>query len=377
VIFLKINAAKLKIVFFVFMALTVGGLATAVYQANRQERLFLAIPKTSGISIAVNAAEDVNDRVVLLTYGQETERGTVSHVLLTYESRQSGSVKALQSRHDANLIGTNHSHPHVLNHKLIYGSFFSQEAIQHAQNVAVLNETAAFVMFGNIYAAGNELYIDNMKHRGLSVYRVLGVVDDGDEENINVYVPVTVLGSTVNAIAANFSVNHELSAEYIQTIWQQLGVTTDRYHLVNFYTLNIVVRDRLILIFFLLISGVLLGGISKTVKSIIKEWHAVNHLRREMYMIDLIKSAAFRRMASLVPCITGMTAAIGFIGLNAFERGLLAYDAHGMLNDAHTESFAVQFETMAYWYNISLLFFWCGVAVFLGLVILLWSKQGT
>jgi hypothetical protein len=377
VISLKINAVKLKIAFSIMMVLVLGGLAVSAYQVSQQERLFLAIPKTSGNSISVNAVEDINDRAALLTYGNEAERRTISRVTLTYEKRQNSSINALHSRHDANLIGTNHSHPFVFNNNLIHGSFFSQEALQHAHNAAVLNKTAAFEMFGTIYAAGNELRIENMPQGGPSVYRVLGVIDDGDEENINVYVPVTLLGNAVDTLAANFSVNHDLSAEYIQTIWQQLGITADRYHLVNFDTLNTVVRDRLILLSFFLSAGLLLWCISKAIKMAKKEFHTLNNLRREMYMIDLLKSAAFRRMTGHAVCTTAMIAATGLIGLNAFGRGLLAYDTHGMLTDVHSEAFAIQLELIAHWYNISLLFFLGGVVVFLGLVFLLWSKQRT
>ena len=375
VIFLRINIKKLKIGFTILMAFTLCGLAIAAYQVNQLERLFLAIPRTSSNSISVNNVEEINGRVVLTTYGTEVEQTTVSRVMLTYERRQNRSINALQSRHDVNLIGTNHSHPHVLNHNLIHGNFFSQEALNHAHNVVTLNKIAAFEIFGNIYAGGNELWINNMPTGSPSVFRVIGVIDDGDNENLNIYIPVTILSNTVDSIAANFSINPDLSAEYIQAIWHQMGITSDRYHLMNFDTINAVMQDRLILTASLLLMGLLLWGISKAIKAVHKEWHTVIRLRREMYMPDLIKATVFRRMVGITACIIAMAATIGFIGLSAFERGLYAYDSHGMLADVHSEAFLVQIEMITQWYNMSLIFFWGGVIGFLGFAVLLWSKQ--
>ena len=341
------------------LALALIGLVITDNQVQRQERLILAIPNASGHALSVNTVEEINDRVALASDGQDVERTTISRIMLTYETIQRRNINALQSRHEANLIGTNHSHPHVLNHTMTHGRFFSQEALIHAHRVVVLNERAAFELFGDIYTAGNELSMSNMP------YRVVGVIDDGDEENLNVYVPTTLLGNTVDAIAANFSINQDLSEEYILTVWQQIGITAERYRLVNFDTLAMVVRDRLILAVFLLLAGLLLRGIIKTAKAAQKEWHSFCGLKREMYMAELLKGASFRRLAMLAAAVSAMAIAVAALGLNAFNRMLIAYDARGMLADVRLDAFAAQIADMSRWYNLSNLFFWGFVLIFL------------
>jgi len=341
------------------LAVTFAGLVITNHQVQQQERLIMAIPNTSGHLLSVHAVEAINDRVALTSYGQEIERTTISRIMLTYEIRQSRSINALQSRHEVTLIGTNHSLPHVLNYSIISGSFFSQDALIHGHRVAVLNKSAAFELFGNIYAAGNELSIDNMP------YRVAGVIDDGDADNFNIYVPITLMGNSVGAIAANFSVNQDLSEEYILTVWQLLGVTSDRYSFINFDILGTIAQDRLVLAIFLMLLGLLSWGIFKITKAVKKEWHAFCTLKREMYMTDLLKGKSFKRLAMLAASLTTIVTAVAVICLNAFSRILIAYDARDMLTDIRSEVFSIQIAEMARWYNMSGLFFWGFSAVFL------------
>ena len=364
VIFLKISLKKLIAVFAVLLVFSLSGLAIAVYQINQMESLFVAVPRSSGHYVSVNTVEEINDRITLALHEEVAERTTVSRVMLTYENRQSRSVNALQSRHDVYLIGTNHSHPHVLNHGLIHGSFFNQDALIYAHNVVVLNKTAAFKMFGNIYASGNEMQIGN------TPFRVVGVVDDGDSETPNVYIPATVLGNTVHSIAANFTVNPDLTAEYIQTVWQQMGITTDHYHFINFDTLATVVRDRLILFVYLIFTGGFVLGIAKAIKAANSGWYTLNCLRREMYMVDLIRGYNFRRLVGITVGIIAMVTAVGAIWLNAFQRGLYAYASHGMVTEVRPQAFLSHIEKMVQWYNWSLMFFLCGVVLFLVGVVL-------
>ena len=351
-------------------------------QVRQQERLILAMLKTSDNFLTVDAIEAVNDRIALTRthYGKETEysaelgagieRTTISRIMLTYEVSQNRSINALQSRYDVNLIGTNHSYPHVFNLTIIHGRFFGQDALTQAQRVAVLNERAAFEMFGNIYAAGSELNINNRP------YRVAGVISDGDEENLNVYVPVTLLENniTIDALAANFSINQDLSAEYILTVWQQMGITADRYNIVNFDVLSIVVRDRLILSVFLILAVLLIGGILKIIKAAKKEWHVICNLKREIYMAELLKTSVVKRLIGIVVSIIAMAAVIAALSLNAFNRVLIMYDARGMLADVRAESFAVQMAEMAQWYSLSHLFFWGFGLTFLIFVYIVYAR---
>ncbi len=69
-------------------------------------------------------------------------------LMLAYENTYEKSVKALNSFHGVMLKGVNFNYSHVMGHGIISGGFFTVEAAENKIKTAVLNEKAAFEMFG-------------------------------------------------------------------------------------------------------------------------------------------------------------------------------------------------------------------------------------
>jgi len=351
VIFLKIKMLLGSIVLLVFM---LAGLGFARDQAGRQERLLIAIPRIGGTTIPVSAVEALNDRVVLISDQQQVRRVGQSRVMLTYAERSMAGISALQANHDVVVVGTNHTFPFVTNHPMIYGRFFGRDAVEYGHRVVVVNKQAAFDLFGTYKPTGNTLQISGMP------YRILGVIDDGDTGNRNIYMPISRRGNTVEAIAAHLATGayEPLSAEYILNEWQQIGVTEAGYYFVNFDILRTVIQDRFILALYLLLVGLLLIGIKNAIHMAIAKWQALKDLRREMYALELLKSHTTWKLAGSWGIMAAIICLVGVIGLDGFSRVLIASDAGGMLANIRTDAFAMQLAQMAEWYNWSRLLFW-------------------
>jgi len=351
VIFLKIKMLLGSIVLLVFM---LAGLGFARDQVGRQERLLIAIPRIGGATIHVSAVEALNDRVVLISDQQQVRRVGQSRVMLTYAERSMAGISALQANHDVVLVGTNHTFPFVTNHPMIYGRFFGRDAVAYGHRVVVVNKQAAFDLFGTYEPTGNTLQISGMP------YRILGVIDDGDTDNRNIYAPISTRGNAVEAIAANLATGayEPLSAEYILNEWQQIGVTEAGYYFVNFDILRTVIQDRFILALYLLLAGLLLIGIKNAINMAIAKWQALKDLRCEMYALELLKSHTTWKLAGSWGIMTVIICLIGVIGLDGFSRVLIASDAGGMLANIRTDAFAMQLVQMAEWYHWSRLLFW-------------------
>ncbi|MCL2752445.1 MAG: ABC transporter permease, partial [Firmicutes bacterium] len=325
---------KIKIAFAVLTSVMLLGLAAVHAQTADKLTLLLAVPRLDA-SVSVTAAEAVNDRPVLARLDNGVAAVGESRVMLTYELRREAAVNALRARHDAVLVGTNHTYPFVMRFPLVNGAFFGRDAVAEAHRTAVLNERAAFDLFGATAAAGNELQI------GGEPYTVSGVIDDGDRDNRNIYVPVTRLDRAVGVIAANVS-EDGLTESHIRSEWRQMSVDEGRYHIVNFDVLRVVAQDKLWLALALAAMGLLFLGMKKTVAAAAGQWRGLDRLRQEVYTVDVLKSAVFRRFPAYISVGLAMLAAAVAIAVDAFGRALRIYNARDMLTGVHTDAFAVQ-----------------------------------
>ena len=75
---------------------------------------------------------------------------------------QEKKIKAIHGNHTVNLRGTNYSYPFVLNYNLVNGGFFTKSAQEQGSKVVVLNEIAAFELFGGNDCIRNEIIVDNL-----------------------------------------------------------------------------------------------------------------------------------------------------------------------------------------------------------------------
>ena len=163
VIFLYIVAAALLI------ALNVSG-RSASNASGRNSQLF-AKPLTQDATGAdIWVIEDFNDE---------------NPTLVTYEIRRQASAYAVRESHRMNVVGTNSAYAAVMGYPVIDGGFFTKDAFLIGAKEAVLNERAAFTLFGGRRLSGSSFSLND------EIWTVVGIVLDEDAENDNIYVPAS------------------------------------------------------------------------------------------------------------------------------------------------------------------------------------------
>ena len=332
-------ATKIRTILILPIILTFAGLIVTYFQAGRLADLFLAVPRIMGTSSPVGSVEAANNR----------------GMLFTYENRSLTTVSAINSTHNVVLVGTNHNLPFVMNHSLIHGRFFREYAVRYSHQVAVLNEAAAFALFGSSEATGNEVIM-----RG-SPYIILGVINDGDSENLNMYVPAS-LGDSTKAVAANLASN--LSDIGVLNEWQRMGISGSHYRFVDFSILRTVIQDRTILAATLAAIFILLLILSKIVASMKMQFSTLQRLRREVYMTTMLAKSPTWKVLGLGIAFIATTLGCALLAMDAFMRILIAHDTRGMLDNVQSAAFSAQLEGIARLSNQSSLLL-LGFVVFL------------
>ena len=343
--------ARLKVVCVFMVILMLIGLITANYHASAQEGLLIAIPRISGISTPVTQVDEAGNR----------------GMPFTFENRQAKTITVLGNNHGITLIGTNHNYPFIMGHKLTHGRFFREYAVRYGHRVAVLNQHAAFTLFGTINATGNELFIDN------SPYIVVGVIDDGCNEELNIYVPTTHLNNTAEAITANTALSPTRTNIEVLNEWQRMDIEGQNYRFVDFGALQTIVHDKVIIAFSLIAVAILLFFLSKTYASAKVQASALHRVVRDAYIKEaIVKPPAWKLLCICVVSVSIVAATAALI-MNSFMRILVAYDTRGMLANVQSTAFSRQIATIARWYNLSNLFS-LGFILFFAMLILVYIK---
>ncbi|NLM12836.1 MAG: ABC transporter permease [Epulopiscium sp.] len=129
-------------------------------------------------------------------------------------------------------------------------------------------------MFGGNDCIGNEIIIDNL------IYTVVGVLNDKDEDNKNVYIPITLLKQSPNAFVSLLS--SDISEEYIKAQYRNLGITTEHYDFVNLNALISMIKEKGILSCILLITIMLIFLVKWAISRGIKQYEIINKLLKKI-----------------------------------------------------------------------------------------------
>lgn len=187
-----------------FLAAKAGG--------ERYESLLLAVPvKTGGAGLDTASLEQFCE----------------DEFLLTYEIRQEKNARAINSGNTVTVTGTNSCYQSVLGYVMTDGGFFTKAAWEAKERHAVLNETAAFRLFGSWNISGKTLRIDG------ETWLVTGVIRDGDEDNANIYAPSGVTGGRPQSVMA--LTGGGVTATYAKNALKSLGIHDAAY---EFYDLS-------------------------------------------------------------------------------------------------------------------------------------------
>lgn len=193
---------------------------------------FVLLSALLGISIFIGREQNGNllmakpmEYVIPAYTYQKVEELCEKEFLLTYETRKQTKVQAIQSEHTVIFIGTNSCYPQIMNFLMVDGSFFTKSAWKAGNRHVVLNETAAFQLFGSVCPSGNRI-----KTAG-ETWIVTGVIEDHDEENANLYIPSSIGDTQIGALLVLMSGG--IGKEYVKNKLKQLDIYDTQYEITD------------------------------------------------------------------------------------------------------------------------------------------------
>ena len=244
---MKTNIIFLSLAFF----LCLTGLCVPAFLADRdgKENLLMVLPSQIG-SPKINV--------------QKIEEFSQDEFLITYEIPGSEKISLPHGDFPVTVIGTNGSFPQILGLTMTEGSFFSKQAWAGKYRHAVLNEKAAFTIFGS-----NRIENNRFRIRG-ETWLVTGVISDGDDENSRVYVPSSIQGAPAGGLLTLMSRGYDEA--YIKNSVKTLDVREGGFTFFNVGTQIRLLWERALVIpllfFAILFLGLLHPFIEKFTKAL-------------------------------------------------------------------------------------------------------------
>ncbi|GHU01385.1 hypothetical protein FACS1894147_01120 [Spirochaetia bacterium] len=173
---------------------------------------------------------------------QKIEELCEDEFLLCYEIPKAAKASfpnALsQTEHAVTLVGVNSSYPHIMGLYPAEGSFFSKQAWDEKKRHAVLNEQAAFTIFGSIKITGSLI-----KTAG-EIWVVSGVIRDGDDDHCRIYVPSSVQGGEAVSLMALLDIRRGITESYAKDMLKSLGLQEDAFTWYNLETQTSLLLER-------------------------------------------------------------------------------------------------------------------------------------
>jgi hypothetical protein len=209
------------------LILCLGGLCVPAYLAKRAGDLLLVFPiEINSSKIDINGIEDFVE----------------NEFLITYEIPGSDRVSLSNGEYPVTLIGTNSCYSRILGLPMIEGAFFSARDWEGRQRQAVLNEKAAFDIFGSSRIVGNRFKIRN------EIWLVSGVINDGDEDHCRVYIPSSIRGGGADALMALTAPSGGIDEAYVKNSLKTLGIQEAAYNFFNFGKIVNLLWERAVVI---------------------------------------------------------------------------------------------------------------------------------
>jgi hypothetical protein len=232
----------LTVVIVICLILCLAALDILAFLAGKDKTLFFVLPSEIG-----SPRFDV----------QKIEEFPEKEFLFSYEITGSERVSLSHAEYQVTLIATNSSYPRILGLNMLEGAFFSKQAWAGKQRHAVLNETAAFTVFGSGKIVGNRFRIRN------DIWLVTGVINDGDDDKARIYIPSSVRGGEAGALALTGGMDEA----YVKNSLKTLGIQEGNFSFINLAAQCRLLRERVEVIlllffalFFLSLLKPLIGG---------------------------------------------------------------------------------------------------------------------
>lgn len=340
VISLKNNRLTGYIVIGILAAVGLLWLTAGAWRRNYQD-LYLVIPH--GYSAA---PYDVN----------EIEKTVREGLAVTYEIKGTVEADTGNTEHSVSMVGTNPQYRDIVGLRENEGSFFNDDAWQTGNRYAVLNEFAAFRLFGGSGVVGNTIKLDGRS------YLVTGVIGDGHKKEMMVYVPATSIGG----IPERLIVRSEEGTGAIRNGLRRLQIYESNSRIVSLSELSQGFKLQLTAVAFLVLLIVFGGGIWRRLKIVGSRGTQFWLRRKSLYTAQLIRAG--REDLIVMGGQLGLTALYGMAAIYLIDRIIrMSLEYKDILNQFKymTDYF---FQGKIQWL---VRFFYCGPVLFLVIVAVL------
>ena len=258
---------KIRLIAGTSLLICLIGLTIIYFLTERNKSLFLVLPNETGSpGINIDKIEDFSS----------------DEFPLTYEIQGYERVSLPQGEYPVTLIAANNYYAGIMGLTMIEGSFFTKQAWAGKQKQAVLNETAAFTIFGSSNIVGSRFRIRN------DTWLVTGVVRDFDEDHSRIYVPSSVRGG--EAAAVSFTVSGNLDAAYAINSLKTLGIRDINFDFIDFNVYFRLFFERIMTIPLIFFSLLLFSLIKPVFSVFIIEISSLKTELNMFYLSEILKN---------------------------------------------------------------------------------------
>lgn len=287
--------------------------------------------------------------------------------VLTYEVPRAATVEGLRTGYAATVVGTNADYAGLMRYPILDGGFLTEAACEGRQRHAVLGEMAASRLFGTTGAVGNTLEMDG------ETWEVVGVVRDGEKEELRVYVPATIAGESPEAYLALMDEGNPEAQ--VRTELKKLGVQEDGYRIVNLSEVGAGFRERLAVSLMAGLAGLLLVLLKRCAGVAAAEYALCRREMGRVYARELFSGS--RRQVARLALALALTAAgvvaMVLLSLQILEACLGWRETLEGFAELSARWFGAKIEVTRKWQQISLIVFFTNIFTYICLFFCLFT----
>jgi len=256
------------------------------YVSKTPDSLVFATPKSNDtIGLSGAKIEDMND----------------DGLMLTYTSKKPAALVSNNANFDCNLIRTNYKYPYVTGYPLGTGGFFTKTDQKNTEAVAVLNEFAAFEIFGTTDISGNAFEIEGV------IYTVRGIISDGELKTSNVYVPMDEGEFPQNLIGKADINKASASAELINSL-KINGISENEYNIIPTADIHKLFYQKLKVGALAIAMGLLVILLDTIISNFKKSVANIHSSMQVEYISDIVKNHKIILLKIFTLCIAILAA---------------------------------------------------------------------
>lgn len=193
------------------------------------------------------------DNVYLLSFKQENMFFSSSDILniekekidLSYAQHIDLNVSNGFRREDIPVFVTNENYEFFTNATMRSGAFFNSKQVSRKLPVIVINEAAAYQLFGNWECVGETVFLNEVP------YKVIGIIAEENTEGAGIYIPYSIeplknMDIKINQIWCSFS-----NLADAALVMKKSGYALEEFHVLQLDLVKNVFRQRLLFLFIL------------------------------------------------------------------------------------------------------------------------------